>query len=358
MSLKFDVRLQQGAFHLEAAGQVPAGGITALIGPSGAGKSTLLRVLAGLDRGARGLVHLGDECWLSDDVQVPAHRRRVGLVFQDGGLLPHLSVSGNLDYALKRAGTPRLPKDEVIALTGIQALLRHRPHQLSGGQRQRVALARSLLTEARALLLDEPLSALDQPARQQLIGILRRLPSRIGIPVLYVSHSLEEIAQLADHALLIDAGRILAAGPLRPLLSDLTQSPARQSHALTPIDGRIRHHDAVDGLTAVAWGAETLWIPRTGGEPGDNVRLLLHARDISLAHEPPTDSSILNSVPAQVRDWFDHGNGQCTVRLDTDTGPLLARITRRSARLLDLQPGQSLFALIKSVALPELPPEI
>lgn len=357
MSLKFDIRLQQGAFRLEAAGQVPAGGITALIGPSGAGKSTLLRVLAGLDQGARGVVQLGDEYWLSEDSLLPAHRRRIGLVFQDGALLPHLSVAGNLDYALKRADTPRLPRDEVIALTGIQTLLDHRPQQLSGGQRQRVALARSLLTAARALLLDEPLSALDQPARQQLIGILRRLPSRIGIPVLYVSHSLEEIAQLADHALLIDEGRILTAGPLRPLLSDLTHAPARQSHALTPIDGRIRYHDADDGLTAVAWGAETLWIPRISGEPGDNVRLLLHARDISLALEHPTDSSILNSVPAQVRDWFDHGNGQCTVRLDTDTGPLLARITRRSARLLNLQPGQSLFALVKSVALPELPAE-
>ncbi|WP_097459846.1 molybdenum ABC transporter ATP-binding protein [Mangrovitalea sediminis] len=357
MTLDFAIRLRQGNFQLEAVGQVPRGGITALIGPSGAGKSTLLRVLAGLETRATGHIRLGDETWLSAEQQVPAHRRRVGLVFQDGALLPHLTVAGNLDYALKRAQKPRLARNEAISLTGIRNLLEQRPSQLSGGQRQRVALARSLVTDASVLLLDEPLSALDQQARQPLIAILRQLPTRVGIPVLYVSHSLEEVGLLADHALLIEAGRICASGGLRPLLTDLEQSQARLPHALTPIDGSIRSHDVADGLTAIAWGRETLWIPRVGGEPGDGVRLLLHARDLSLALERPSDSSILNSVPVQVLDWYDHGNGQCTVRLETETGALLARITRRSARLLDLHPGQLLFALIKSVALPEMPVE-
>jgi len=350
VSLTFDLYWQNRP--LRVSGEVPGRGITVLMGASGAGKTTLLRALAGLDRAAGGAVRLNGETWQADEERLPAHRRRVGMVFQGAALLPGRSVAGNLNFALARARSPLLSKSEAVRATGIEALLDRPAESLSGGERQRVALARALVTDARLLVLDEPLSALDQAARQRLIAILQRLGRELAVPLLYVTHSLEETGLLADHLLYLAENRIVAAGPARPLLSDADGPFADHAHALTPVDASVVGHDEDDCLSELAWGAQRLWVPRIGAAPGDPVRLLLHARDISLALETPPDSSILNVVSARIGAWRDLGNGHCAVALDTDTGPLLARVTRRSARTLGLAPGLDVRALVKSVALP------
>lgn len=357
--IDLSLRLARRDFTLDVALQLPMRGVTALFGPSGCGKTTLLRALAGLER-ATGRVALGDEVWQDDAAGrfVPPHQRALGYVIQESALFPHLDVAANLAYGRRRAGADgaRVDLPSLVDLLGIGALMARRPATLSGGERQRVAIARALATGPQLLLMDEPLAALDAPRKAEILPYLERLSRTLALPMVYVTHAIDEVARLADHLVLLDAGRV-RAGPLHALLARPDLAWAGPDEAGVVIDATVAAHDEAYGLSQVRFAGGTLWLGRVARDIGAPVRVRVPARDVSLVVERPARTSILNVLPGVVTDV--HAQGQtATVRLacsdscDVTGGvPLLARVTRRSADALQLQPGQRLFAQVKSVSL-------
>ncbi|HLK41628.1 MAG TPA: molybdenum ABC transporter ATP-binding protein [Polyangiaceae bacterium] len=353
--VRFRLRGGRGSFAIDVDLDVPRAGITALFGPSGAGKSTCLRMVSGLDRG-RGEVHVLGECWQDDarGVFVPVHRRGVGFVFQDHPLFRHLSVGGNLAYGRRRAAARgRIDPDQVIDRFGVTPLLDRRPDELSGGERQRVAMAQALLAQPRLLLMDEPLAALDARRKAEILPYLERLRDDLSIPVVYVSHVMEEVARLADHIVLLDAGRVVASGAIRDVLARLDLPIADGDEGGVLVDGIVQEHDEPNGLSGLAIEGGTLWVGRVDRPLGARVRVRALARDVSLALAEPGRSTILNVLRARVVEVRDLGADRVNVRLALgDAGPpLIARITRRSLVLLDLRPGVRVYAQMKSAAL-------
>lgn len=343
-------------FRCELELVAAARGVTALFGRSGSGKSTCLRLLAGLERG-QGRLHVFGECWQDDSrgLYLPTHRRGVGYVFQEPSLFPHLSVRDNLRYAERRrsAGRPALLElASAVEMLGVGSLLERSPVTLSGGERQRVAIARALLAAPRLLLMDEPLAALDDESKAQLLPHIEALRDRIGIPILYVSHSLEEVARLADHVNVLEGGRVVAAGPLVQMLGRLDLSLSRAPDAATVIEAVVTQHDSEAALTRVEFGGDGLWVMGTERAVGRRVRARVLARDVSIATERPGPSSILNVLPATVIEVVDDGPS-VNVRLSLAASGvvLLARITRRSREALELRAGRTVFAQVKGVAL-------
>lgn len=342
-----------GRFAFDVDFTAPAQGVTALFGPSGCGKTTVLRCIAGLERPASAHLTLGDECWQDARRFVPVHRRPIGYVFQEASLFAHLSVRANLDYARKRSAgtTDGLGFDDVIALLGLAALLERTPARLSGGERQRVAIARALLSHPRLLLMDEPLSALDGAARDDILGLLERLPEFCLAPIIYVSHAIDEVARLADHLVLLDAGRVLATGATNALLTRADLPLAHSEHAGAVFQGRVTRAGGGEHLTEVDSDGGTLLVSSTGRALGSPVRLRIAARDVSIALTRPTDSSIVNHFPVTVIDISaDPHPGHRLVRLAARDTVLLARITEHSRSRLALAPGMAVWAQIKGVA--------
>jgi molybdate transport system ATP-binding protein len=285
---------------------------------------------------------------------VPPHRRAIGYVFQESSLFPHLDVRGNLEYGLRRVAPAQRRVDlaEAVSLLELTPLLQQQSEQLSGGERQRVAIARALLTSPQLLLMDEPLSNLDQRSKAEILPHLERLRDQCAVPIVYVSHALGEIMRLADHLLLLEAGRVRAAGPLQQLLarSDLPLGHLEEGGAV--FDATVEEHDPTYHLTYVRIDAGRLALPRKAAAIGQRVRVRIDARDVSLALVPPGHSSILNILPARVAELSDEADpAQVLVRLEAGNEPLLARITRRSAAELGLTPGMQLYAQVKGVAL-------
>ncbi len=340
-----------GAFALDAEFDMPGRGVTALFGPSGSGKTSLLRLVAGLARTPGRLVVNG-EVWQDEKRFVPTHRRALGYVFQEASLFPHLSVRGNLEYGWKRVppGLRTLNRDDVIGWLGLESLIDRSPHRLSGGQRQRVAIGRALLSCPRLLLMDEPMAALDANARAEILPYLERLHRELALPVLYVSHALEEVARLADHLLLIEGGRIGYQGPLAEGMTRLDLPLAHRDIAATVLDAVVVGQDAELQLTRVASGSVELELAGLHGSPGKPLRVRVAARDVSLTLTMPQQTSILNLLPAQVVELAEDAPGQVLVKLALGETPLLARITRKSARQLNLEPGTPVIAQVKSVA--------
>jgi molybdate transport system ATP-binding protein len=336
---------------------VRASGVTALFGRSGSGKTTCLRLFAGLERG-RGSLHAFGECWQDDTRRlfIPTHRRGVGYVFQEPSLFAHLCVRDNLRYAEQRrpwrqAATPAF--DAVVDMFGVSPLLDRLPEALSGGERQRAAIARALLAAPRLLLMDEPLGALDDDSKGDVMCHLDALCSQTRVPIIYVSHSLDEVARLADDVVLIDAGRVVATGPVSDMLSRLDLSPSRSPDAAVVIDARVGLHDHRDLLTRLDFGGDTLWAAGVEQRVGSRVRARVLARDVSVALEKPGPSSILNVLPATVQEIADDGSHSVTVCLSLKQSDvvLLARITRRSRDALGLARGRAVYAQVKGVAL-------
>nr|WP_317623050.1 molybdenum ABC transporter ATP-binding protein [Thiohalomonas denitrificans] len=354
MRASFVTRL--GGFSLEAAFNGPGVGVTALFGHSGSGKTTLLRCIAGLER-AQGYLEVNGEVWQDRKTFLPVHRRSLGYVFQEASLFPHLSVRRNLEFGWKRIARSerRVAFEQAVELLGIEPLLPRNPSSLSGGERQRVAIARALLTSPRLLLMDEPLSALDERSKQDILPYLERLHGELALPVIYVSHSLTEVARLADYMVWMEQGCVSAQGALAEVLSrfDLEASEAEEAGAV--IDAVVAVHDHPYHLTGLdsPWGR--LWVKQMDAIPGRRVRVRLPARDISIGLVPDRDSSILNVWSAQVDSVGDAAPGQVLVRLrqpdDEQAPPIIARITRRSADALELSEGRRVYARIKSVAL-------
>jgi molybdate transport system ATP-binding protein len=347
---------QRGSFQLKVDLDLPARGLTALFGPSGSGKTTCLRVLAGLERAA-GVVQVGASTWQDDDKGffLPPYRRRVGFVFQDACLFPHLTVGGNLDYGRRRSRPPPNDGDamSVIHLFDLEPLLDRRPAHLSGGEKQRVAIARALLAGPRVLLMDEPMASLDLARKAEILPYLERLRDTSAIPILYVSHSLEEVSRLANHLALFERGAIAASGPLAETLARLDLPTAQYEDAAVVVDAKVAVHDEVDQLTALDFGGARLWVAQVDRPSGARVRVRILARDVSLTRERPGPSSILNVLAARVDELMDDGPGRVNVRLSVSEGavPMLARITRRSRDALGLETGLDVYAAVKSVAL-------
>ncbi|MDA8092712.1 MAG: molybdenum ABC transporter ATP-binding protein [Betaproteobacteria bacterium] len=348
--------LARERFALQAKFEVPARGVTALFGPSGSGKTTLLRCLAGFERSPAGFLSVAGAVWQDEARRVflPVHKRPLGYVFQDARLFPHLCVRDNLRFAWRRTpGAERaLEMDQVIDWLGLEPLLDRREPRLSGGEKQRVAIARALLASPRLLLMDEPLAALDAAAKGEILPYLEALHRRLSIPIVYVSHSLEEVSRLADHVLLMAEGRVEASGPLQELATCPDSPLAHLEDAATVIDGVVAEHDNTFHLTYVDFAGGRLSLSRNPLPVGTAVRVRILARDVSLALSRAPDTSILNILEGTIETLAGHSPAQLLVHIALAPGSrMLARITRKSASLLALHAGQRVFAQVKSVAL-------
>ena len=349
-TLHIALRLARDDFRLDIELHLPGQGVTAVFGPSGSGKSTLLRAIAGLEPAAAGTVRIGTGTWQDADGSQPAHRRAIGMVFQHTALLPHLSAEGNLRYGWKRAGAPDALLQRWIERLALAPLLHRRPDSLSGGERQRVALARALVTAPRLLLLDEPLSALDGERRAEILPYLEAVRREAGIPILYVTHAVDEVARLADHLVLLDAGRVVASGPALAVLNRGDLPLALREDAGVVLEATVESRDA-HGLLSLRTPAGTLHAHGPAHPTGTSLRLRVQARDVSLALSRHDDSSLLNLLPATLTDLEPLAGGQVQARLDACGTPLLARISHRSVERLQLRPGMPVWAQIKAVAL-------
>jgi len=348
-------KLAYPGFTLDIDLALPGQGITALFGHSGSGKTTVLRAIAGLERVPDGRLVMDGEVWQDKGVFLPTHRRPLGYVFQEASLFPHLSVRANLEYGRRRsagAGAGDAAFDHIVALLGIGMLLDRRPERLSGGERQRVAIARALLTRPRLLLMDEPLAALDQGRKEEILPYLEQLHAELAIPLVYVSHAPDEVARLADHLVVLEAGRVLGAGPLTETLARLDLPIRLGEDAGVVLDAVVAERDREWHLARVEFPGGSLWVRDQGHPLGQRVRVRILARDVSIASEPITGTSILNTLSATVTALGDDAHPALRlVRIEAGGVPLLARVTRRSAAALALAPGLSVWVQIKAVAL-------
>ncbi len=347
-------RFGRHGFLLDAAFEAPGDGVTSLFGPSGCGKSTILAVIAGLLAPQEGRVALGGTVLLDTArrLALPPEHRRCGLVFQDARLFPHLSVETNLRYGLRRAPRDATGPDfgEVVALLGLEGLLGRRPAGLSGGERQRVALGRALLSRPRLLLMDEPLSALDAARRAEVLPFLARLRTA-RLPILYVTHALEEVDALADRIVLLEDGRVLAEGPVEEIAArtDLPLAARRDAGVLVPCE--VVAHDTRRGLTRLGFAGGDLLVTLRPEAAGTAMRVRIRARDVAVASEPPRGLSTHNLLPARLTEIVPAGTApEVFLRLAVGPTTLLARVTRDAVERLGLAPGQEVWALVKSVA--------
>ncbi|WP_134726723.1 molybdenum ABC transporter ATP-binding protein [Paracoccus luteus] len=350
MTVSIALRHRLSGFTLDVAFDAPPG-VTVLFGPSGSGKSTVLNAVAGLLRVDAGRIAVNGRV-LTDTargVQVPPHRRRLGVIFQDGRLFPHLSVRQNLRYGRWFAprDTPPVSEPAIVEMLGIGALLDRAPATLSGGERQRVAIGRALLAAPRLILADEPLSALDDDRKAEIMPYLERLRDDLRVPMLYVSHSPAEVARIATTVAMLDAGRLVRFGPAAEVLADPAVA-GRGRDAGAVIAARVVCHHA-DGVTELDAGGLALFLPTLAAQPGDRLRLRIAAQDVMLARGQPSGLSALNILPGTVESLREDG-GSVLVRLSTPAGPLLSRITLRSAGQLQVAPGAPLTAIVKSLS--------
>jgi molybdate transport system ATP-binding protein len=352
------LRLARAEFALQVDLSLPARGITAVFGASGSGKTTLLRCVAGLERARDALVNIGGAVW-QDDAQgifVPTWKRPLGYVFQEASLFDHLDVRGNLAYGLRRSGGAQQAAalDAAIELLGIGALLQRRTQQLSGGERQRVAIARALATQPQLLLLDEPLASLDLARRREILPWLERLRDQLRIPMLYVTHSADEVARLADTLVVLERGAVGACGPVADVFAGIASPALLGDEAGALLEGTVAERDARWQLARVDFQGGALWLKDSGAAIGQRVRLRVLARDVSIATEAPRHTSIQNLLPAVVHAVAaDAHPSQALVQLACGESMLLSRITARAVDGLGLQAGTPVWAQVKSVALVE-----
>ncbi|SFI10680.1 molybdate transport system ATP-binding protein [Pseudomonas guineae] len=351
-------KVEHAGFSLDVDLHLPGRGVSALFGHSGSGKTSCLRCFAGLDRPTEGYLQVNGQLWQDSaaGIFVPAHQRAVGYVFQNANLFSHLSVQRNLDYGLKRipVAQRRIALEQAVELLGIGHLLQRLPGKLSGGEQQRVGIARALLTSPRLLLLDEPLASLDLKRKQEVLPYLERLHAELQIPIVYVSHSPDEVARLADHLVLLEDGQVRASGPLKETLLRADLPFVFEDDAEAVVDGLVSAHDQSYGLLSLQLPGSRirLQLPHGPLPLGASVRIKIKARDVSLSLQQADDSSVLNLLPARVLDWINVAEqAHVLVRVQVADEQLMARITRYSFDRLSIQRGQSLWAQIKSVSL-------
>jgi len=354
MRLEVSIGKRLGAFALEAE-FASEGGVTALFGRSGSGKTSVLNAIAGLLRPERGRIALDGEPLFdaAARIDLPAHRRRVGYVFQEGRLMPHLSVRQNLLYGRRFAGRSGPGEMEhVVSLLGLGTLLERRPYDLSGGEKQRVAIGRALLAEPRILLMDEPLAALDAPRKSEILYYVERLRDELDVPIVYVSHALEEVVRLADTVVVMSEGRALDSGTVGETMARMELRPfLGRFEGGAVIEARVAEHDLEMGLARLDFPGGVLYAPDVDALVGERVRVRIRARDVSLALARPEAISMLNVLAGTVAAIGEASGASVDVQLDVAGTALIARITRKSAAALGLAPGVPVYALIKSVAI-------
>jgi molybdate transport system ATP-binding protein len=350
-TLSLNVALDRPGFGMQVDHDLALTGITALFGPSGAGKTTLLRIIAGLEHDARGRVTFDGEPWQTDAARVPPHRRGIGYVFQDGRLFPHLDVEENLRFALSRRTRRRsIDFDAAVQALGLGDLLARRTPSLSGGEQQRVAIARALLTSPRLMLMDEPLSSLDVARKKEIVPHIEKLPELFGVPVLYVTHNVDEVARLANDVVVLTDGRIAAQGSVAEIFarSDLG-SFTGGLEASVVLRAKVTAYEG--GIATLLVGAQPLRVPMAAARAGAIRPVRIRASDVAIATVRPEKLSIRNVLIARILAIETGANLNVELLLDVDGEHLRARITRDAHDELELATGQEVFALVKSVAL-------
>ncbi len=346
--------LHRGAFTLNAALNLPETGVSVLFGHSGSGKTTLLRCLAGLER-AGGSVHFRGRTWQDTARYLPTWKRPLAYVFQEASLFDHLTAQGNLDFAVRRARGQLSAREQtaIIEMLGIGNTLSRYPAQLSGGERQRVAIARALLSKPDLLLMDEPLASLDEQRKQEILPYLERLKSELAVPIVYVTHSVAEVARLADYLVALERGQVMAQGTLAETLADPAFPLKLGEEAGVVLDGVVASHDEPWDLVCVRVNQQQdIWLRDNGHQHGDTIRARILARDVSLSNTRHTDTSIVNAWPCVVEAITrDNHPALALVKVRAGDTPLLSRMTRRSVDHLQLAPGKSVWAQVKSAAL-------
>lgn len=353
--LEVSIAKRLGDFALDAEFACGTGGIVALFGRSGVGKTTVVNALAGLLRPDRGRIAVNGDVLFDSGrgIDIPPERRRVGYVFQEGRLFPHYSVQGNLRYGERRvpSGQHAAGFEQVVELLGLAPLLERRPRELSGGEKQRVALGRALLAGPRVLLMDEPLAALDQVRKEEIMPFIERLRDELALPIVYVSHAMEEIIRLADTMVLMDGGGVAAVGPVEELTGRLDLRPLTGRYeAGAALPAAVAGHDSTHGLTRLSFAGGTLQVPRVDLPVGAQLRVRIRARDVALALEAPPACSILNVFRGTVAEIGEGGGPLVDLRLDVGGAPLWSRITMKSLAALDLREGREVYAMVKAVA--------
>ena len=346
------IKVQLESFTLDANFSIPDRGITVVFGPSGSGKTTLLRAIAGLEKSDDGFLKIGDSVWQKGEDFLATHKRQIGYVFQDAALFDHLDVKGNLNFVIKRAiGLKEDFIESIHNLLEIKTLLNRKTTQLSGGERQRVAIARALLTNPKILLLDEPLSALDLKRKNEILPYLDSIHNDLEIPILYVTHSQDEMSRLADHLLLIEDGNIIGSGPVNDMLTRFDMPLSHGGDAVSIIEAEVLKRDSEFNLMHLDFLGGQFIVPDNGFPVQTKVRIRVVARDVSLTKSKQVDTSILNIFPAMVQEIVNEGEAQVMVRLQIKETILLACITRKSSYKLRLEKGSEVFVQVKSVAI-------
>ena len=347
-------QLHRHGFALDVNFSIPAQGVTALFGTSGSGKTTVLRCIAGLEKPNYGDLIVAGNSWQTDEFIIPTHKRPLGYVFQESNLFKHLTIEQNLVFGLKRVdlSLQRIPFKEAINLLGLQSLLHRYPSELSGGQRQRAAIARALLTSPQLLLMDEPLASLDMQSKEDILPYLETLNSSLNIPIIYVSHSPDEVMRIADHMVLLEHGKVRAQGEVNEILTRLDLPLAHLGEASAVINGSVIEHDLKYHLTYVEISNHKVAVSYKDIPLGSIVRVRILARDISLALQPNHQSSITNIFPVIIKEMIETSDpSRVLVTLDMNGEQLLAKITARSVDVLALKTEQTVYAQVKSVAL-------
>jgi molybdate transport system ATP-binding protein len=360
--IHLQINIARSAFQLNLDIQLPGQGITAIFGPSGSGKTTFLRAVAGLEKNPKGRIQIGTNIWqdTKQGIYLPTWQRPLGYVFQESSLLPHLSITENLNFGLKRAwksaSSAQTEANKAlqasVELLGIGSLLQRMPNELSGGERQRVAIARAIAMQPQLLLMDEPLASLDAARRQEIFPWLARLRDELKMPMLYVTHSAEEVTRLADHLVVLDQGHVKAQGSVSAVLSQVVNPVVVGEDAGALIAGCIGAVDAQWHLSRVDFDGGCIWMRDAGLPVGKAVRIRILARDVSLATAEPQNTSIQNQLRGSIQSITpDAHPSQVMVVLKCGAEEVLARITKRAVDELSLQVGQSVWAQVKSVAL-------
>ncbi len=361
-NLHLKIKMSRPVFELDLDLQLPGLGITAIFGPSGSGKTTLLRAVAGLEKNQVGRIQIGSHVWqdTQQGIDLPTWQRPLGYVFQESSLLPHLNVTDNLNFGLKRAekSSGNAQSDAAMALKasiellGIGSLLQRMPDQLSGGERQRVAIARAIAMKPKLLLMDEPLASLDAARRQEIFPWLTKLRDELKMPMLYVTHSTEELTRLADHLVVLDQGQVKAQGPVGSVLTQVVNPVVVGEDAGALIEGCIGAVDTQWHLSRVDFEGGCVWMRDAGLPVGKAVRIRILARDVSLATTEPQNTSIQNQLRGHIQSITpDVHPSQVMVVLKCGAEEVLARVTKRAVDELSLQVGQPVWAQVKSVAL-------
>ena len=361
-TLHLQIQMSRSAFKLNLDLQLPSEGITAIFGPSGSGKTTLLRAVAGLEKNEHGRIQIGTHIWQDTSLGIclPTWQRPLGYVFQESSLLPHLSVVDNLNFGLKRAlksagvalSDAQIALQASVELLGIGSLLQRMPQELSGGERQRVAIARAIAMQPQLLLMDEPLASLDAARRQEIFPWLAKLRDELKMPMLYVTHSAEEVTRLADHLVVLDQGQVKAQGPVGAVLTQVVNPVVMGEDAGALIAGHIGAVDAEWHLSRVDFEGGCIWMRDAGLPIGKAVRIRILARDVSLATAEPRNTSIQNQLQGLIQSITpDAHPSQVMVVLKCGAEEVLARVTRRAISELGLRVGMPVWAQVKSVAL-------